>query len=273
VFATSPLRNVTFDLRPLVSPDMYGPIIDTDLHQLMAIESRFCFCMFLNQNQIRYYISICDKTDRRHACKDKDGKEIESFICQVTNEGVGIDIGDLMSFVPRSPPLDVEGFNLTFSRGALCGNGKTRNVTIMFVCDPDGARGNPSVPAGHADVEFSVCEYEFIWYSLYACPLCSDVDFHAVAGECDPDTSTQPIFYQWKDSPKRCHDGVALPAPHTRSCVPSTLSCEAGYYAQANGCVPSPPGNFVARIHFTLSSIKFLLPLQVISVLAMENVS
>jgi hypothetical protein len=55
--------NVTYDLSSLKSPDMYGPIVDPNNHQ--------------------YYISVCDKTDRNHACHDSEGRPITSYICQV----------------------------------------------------------------------------------------------------------------------------------------------------------------------------------------------
>jgi hypothetical protein len=42
----------------------------------------------------------------------------------MSEDGSGYNIGDLMAFVPRQPPRNRGGFNLTFSHGEMCGNGK-----------------------------------------------------------------------------------------------------------------------------------------------------
>jgi hypothetical protein len=71
-------------------------------------------------------------------------------------------------------------------------------VTIVFRCDPEAGLGHPDVPHGHTDIEFETCEYEFVWTTVYACPLCSENDYTAIVGQCDVGSSTQPVSYAWK---------------------------------------------------------------------------
>ena len=155
---------------------------------------------------------------------------------------------------------------------------QVRNVTIVFRCDPEAGVGHPDVPHGHNDIEFETCEYEFVWTTVYACPVCSASDYTAIVGQCDMDSNTQPVSYAWTVSlpvsaclfsqcsskrlfhackvtdqwplplmqtqPKRCHGGVALPAASSQPCSVDVMSCPPGYYAGTTGCVPAPAGSY-----------------------------
>lgn len=215
---------LVYDLRSLVSPEMWGPLPDASGNS--------------------YFMSVCDKTDRRHMCHTADGRPVEAFVCQVNAQGVGYGLGDLMAFVPLPGAQSRDGFNLTFTHGDVCGTGVVRNVSVAFKCNPDADTGHFAMPAGHAVAEFTQCNYEFLWESLFACPVCAAADYVQLVGPCDAARSQQTITYQWRTSPKRCHGGVPLPDPVLRTCLASNTSCPLGHYAANGVCVAAPPGSF-----------------------------
>lgn len=145
-----------FNLQPLHNPnEMYGPIFDPD------------------QNE--YYLSVCDHVPvDKSPCVDQNGAHVNSMMCQVTYEGIGISVGDEIAFVPLASPHEREGFNLTFLGGRPCSGGVVRRGTISFVCDPEAGRGHPTVPPGHHDVEASRCVYE-VCVSSRLCFFLSDL--------------------------------------------------------------------------------------------------
>ena len=214
-----------FDLRPLHSSSMYGPIVASP-HS--------------------YFLSVCERVPvNATPCLDENGDRVNTLLCQTDSARTGINIGDVLSFVPLPPPHHREGFNMTYSHGKKCANGVVRSATISFLCDPEAGRGYPGLPHGHALVEETPCVYEFVWSSVHACPVCSLADMTATFGECSAQTNKQTVSYAWREHPKRCYGGLDLPPTQERSCQPSTTSCRPGEYARApNQCAPAEAGTF-----------------------------
>ena len=217
----------SFNLQALSSEQMFGPVVDDNRHQ--------------------YYMSICGRVaPNASPCINEDGQVINSRTCQVTSQHFGESTGDLMSFVPLPSPHEREGFNLTFSGGTICESiNHRRGTTISFVCDPDAGRGYPALPHGDQDAEDAdhPCEYEFVWETQYACPLCSTADWHQVVSECE--NGVQEVSHVWRERPKRCVGGADLPPNRQQACSMSTKSCPSGQFAQDNAvCTPAPPGYF-----------------------------
>ncbi len=217
--------NTKFNAQPLHNADiMYGPIIDSNDHQ--------------------YFLSVCDRVPVNSTpCLDDNGDHVNSLLCQISSENKGVNIGDLLAFVPLPEPHHREGFNLTFSHGQLCGNGVERSGVIQFLCDPEAGRGYPRVPHGHENVETIRCKYEFVWSSLYACPICSVLDYSEVKSPCVG--GKQDVTYVWREQPKRCVGGVGLPPNRKQDCELWSVSCNPGNYASTpDTCTPAPPGTF-----------------------------
>ena len=74
-----------------------------------------------------------------------------------------------------------------------------RTSSISLLCDlsQDPAEGTPSI------VSSTMCHYEFVWSSVYACPLCSEEHYNYLYTQCV--NNKQEKIYFWKQNPKVCY--------------------------------------------------------------------
>eukprot|EP01087_Luapelamoeba_hula_P010552 TRINITY_DN2795_c0_g1_i1.p1 TRINITY_DN2795_c0_g1~~TRINITY_DN2795_c0_g1_i1.p1 ORF type:complete len:1862 (-),score=142.29 TRINITY_DN2795_c0_g1_i1:134-5719(-) len=120
---------------------------------------------------------------------------------------------------------------------------RATNVTI--ICDPTAGLGYPQAPPEGIEDPFALCRYEFLWYSIYGCHICTENDYDYRYTACENGLRTKK--YYWKFSPRRCVDGVTeLPADVFEACSPSTVVCGDGEYIspKLGNCTTCPPGNF-----------------------------
>jgi len=175
-----------------------------------------------------YFINMCTRQSSSNSnltCFDSHGATIRSFACQRTTNGYAVNLGSTLGFGPPENETQL-GLIVTFTDGkhssgcALNGH-SYRSTKLSMVCDPSAGRGEPEAPEDQT-VEFPhhTCQYNFIWRSLYACPLCTELDHYVVPGECSNQTRTREIHYVW-NAPKMCHDGFPLPETKIESCTPA----------------------------------------------------
>jgi hypothetical protein len=187
-----------------------------------------------------YRFNLCEPS-MGLACKDEDGIFVQSYSCQ-TERGRGADAGHFMEFQGGQ---NGTGVVVRYSRGLEgCGYGyygtgaRPRVTEINFVCDPDAGMGAPTVTS----TENPRCSYFFEWKSLYACPVCTRNDFDFYYTDCI--NGRRDTVYFWKDNPKRCHGGAALPATTSSACsLDESYSCPAGT-RKTETCVLCDAGSF-----------------------------
>ena len=221
-------NNNIYDLSPLARYDgeMYGPVWDSKNNT--------------------YYLNMCTMVHNGHTCFNDDGTPLDTFACQVTGRGLGLDLGNVFGMLPLRNLYgeNTQGVTVHLSEGALCHNLTVyfpRETYIDVVCDPEAGVGTP---IAINDVETHKCYYEFLWHSLYGCALCTENDYHYVASECDS-YGNQTITYEWNSNPKTCHGGISLPESESRRCETSVY-CGPGYYydINTNDCELAPVGYY-----------------------------
>ena len=212
--------NQQYDLSPMARTDdeMYGPIYDS-------------------KNQV-YYLNLCNREHNNHTCIDLQGNPIDTFACQVTTVGFGVDLGDVFGFLPLrySVYYPDGGVTVHLTNGEACKNTTSgqsfpRQTYIDVVCDATAGIGSP-IPYDTDDniVETSKCVYEFTWRSLYGCHECTSDDFTYIISDCNTE-GNRFIQYEWAKNPKTCHGGVSLPQTIEISCSNSLgIYCPPGSY-------------------------------------------
>jgi len=218
--------NFFYDLSAMNRNDteMYGPVWDRTNHT--------------------YYLNMCDEQHNGHTCFSVEGEPLETYACQVSDIGIGQDLGSTFGMLPLRDihPLYTLGVTVHLSNGALCHNGShyfPRETYIDVLCDPSAGVGTP-VPL-YADVETQKCLYQFVWYSQFACPLCQESDYHFTVSPCIDDMET--LTYEWNSNPRMCHDGVALPEPQEIPCADAVYCGPGQYYsAGTSNCEDAPRG-------------------------------
>ena len=91
-----------------------------------------------------------------------------------------------------------------------CPGGMSTRVTLR--CDAFAGHGAPR----YAALKREECVHAFLWQSSYACPLCSEDDYHEVVEECRPEGQRKKSW-TWNVG-GMCRDGVELPAPVMEPC-------------------------------------------------------
>lgn len=220
----------TYDVTPLTRNDneMYGPIWD-------------------NRNQT-YYLNMCEKQHNGHTCFSADNVPLETYVCQVTDVGIGEDLGSTFGIIPlRSEyyPTNTLGVTIHLTNGAQCHNGShyfPRQTYIDILCDPNAGIGSPISFLDTNDVETEKCVYQLKWYSLYGCPTCKETDYHYTTSECI--NGFENYIYAWNTNPKKCHSGLSLPDNQIDIPCNSSMYCPPGEYYSANDnqCLQAPIG-------------------------------
>lgn len=154
-------------------------------------------------------MNLCARGSFPPVCKDSSNATINSHVCQIqpVTPPVAIDLGWLPSYNPL-PGSDF-GFIMRLSLGALgCGprSGTGINIprvtNITFQCDP---LAGPGALKGASIVENPYCNYNFVWRSAYACPVCTENSYDFFYTPCF-NGQRQKVYF-WND-PKVCHDGM-----------------------------------------------------------------
>ena len=232
------IDGLQYDLTPMARHDneMYGPIYDF-------------------KNQI-YYLNLCVREHNNNTCVDVDGEPIDTFACQVTVVGYGVDLGDIFGYIPlrNSDFYEDGGLTVHLTHGENCRNTQTgeffpRQTYIDIICDPNAGVGTPlAVDPEDGIIETSKCIYEFSWKSLYGCHICTEDDYTYIITACNTQQKRY-IQYVWVDNPKTCHGGVSLPDTVELSCVNADSTyCPPGSYLDLTItipiCVPVDAGFF-----------------------------
>lgn len=231
----------TYDMRQMAREDgeMYGPIFDEENNE--------------------YYLNACTMEHNDHTCFNGHGQPIETFACQVSETGVGQDLGDIFGYVPLPEEYgNTPGVTLHYTHGDNCRNHTTgelfpRETTVDVICQPSAGIGEPVAFSPTGLVETEQCVYQFMWYSLYGCPLCTEDNYYYIVTECEEGART--IEYHWIENEngyKMCHDGVTLPASIEIACTNTAIDCPEGFYvdltnpatAENPQCQPADPGFF-----------------------------
>ncbi|KAL6055649.1 hypothetical protein QOT17_016632 [Balamuthia mandrillaris] len=148
-----------------------------------------------------------------------------------TVRGVAVDDKDMTPIV-RSQ--DNQRATITIPR--------VTNITI--ICDPTAGLGSPQAPISGIEQEEDRCKYEFVWYSLYGCHVCTEKDYYYYYTNCENGKHTK--FYDWNYNPKRCVGDLALPPPREEDCELVELLCKDGEYVDPSTgtCQTCPAGTF-----------------------------
>eukprot|EP01104_Vermistella_antarctica_P015929 TRINITY_DN5332_c0_g2_i1.p1 TRINITY_DN5332_c0_g2~~TRINITY_DN5332_c0_g2_i1.p1 ORF type:complete len:1839 (+),score=349.04 TRINITY_DN5332_c0_g2_i1:125-5641(+) len=206
-----------------------------------------------------YYLNVCDKdpsqTGVEH-CRNKDGSAMTAYACQETVNGDFINLGTQMSF-HNYEDNPTQGVVIKYTDGAYCSkSGEPRDIEITLHCDPERAIGVPKAKGGSKSgdgnekgcgVEDSPCHYQFDWYSLYGCPVCTTAHYTSVYTQCEGKKMKKR--YEWKSNPKDCHGGIPeLPEEVLMDCDDAdNVVCEkrGTYYNQtAEDCLTCPKGSY-----------------------------
>ncbi|CAI5998022.1 unnamed protein product [Closterium sp. NIES-64] len=152
-----------------------------------------------------------------------------------------------------------------------------RETNLTFICDPAAGHGQPEAWTKEGQmaalnpvlgypqysqrggavqrIEHSDCSFSLVWYSLFACPLCSHEDYERVeTAECMDETRAT---FKWK-LPRVCQLNPFNPLPQDEPCEPckpDDIIRSQGDCADANGnhnityswrqphhCSPTLPG-------------------------------
>jgi len=160
-----------------------------------------------------------------------------------------MDLGYIQGYLPLTNVSLAEnptrsGLVMTFTEGSYgCPSGSRpafpRSTTITFLCNPLAGKG---FPVAVEPVEEPHCRYNFMWSSLYACPLCTLDDYEVVLGPCV--AGYQSKNYVPKSYPNRCQGGL-VPPPERVECEVNTIDCPAGTYINSEDqCVPARKGRY-----------------------------
>mmetsp|Transcript_20113 Transcript_20113/g.77009 ORF Transcript_20113/g.77009 Transcript_20113/m.77009 type:complete len:1776 (+) Transcript_20113:103-5430(+) len=229
----------TYDMLAMARTDgeMYGPVTDLDNND--------------------YYLNACTDQHNNRTCFSGHGTPIDTYACQVAENGVGEDLGNVFGYIPLSEEYgSTPGITLHYTYGDLCLNHTSlerfpRQSFVDVVCQPSAGIGMPAPYNPDGTVETEQCVYRFMWYSLYGCPVCTEDNYYYIVKECEEDVRT--IEYHWienDDGYKMCHDGATLPASIDVPCVNTDIDCPEGYYVDLTDpatasnpqCQPADPG-------------------------------
>jgi len=199
-----------------------------------------------------FYVNPCGRTGFPPICETDEGVPLSTHVCQENQPpaAYSLDAGWLPAYYPLPPFSAFLGFLAEYSFGQEgCGpitNGPNypRKTFISFECDPTAGVGFLTGPVLSDDVENPPCNYNLIWRSLCACPLCTSSNYNFYYTPCV--SGTRQKVYYWQ-TPLYCHDGTPLPATEVTSCIDdNTYYCGAGTILGADGqsCVTCPLGQY-----------------------------
>ena len=85
-----------------------------------------------------------------------------------------VNLGSRIDSVLPSP----QGLNISYINGSKCGKSGNYSLTLSLKCDKTESEGFPEF---HSEVG---CNYQFLWRSRLACPVCSKADMSEIRSPC-----------------------------------------------------------------------------------------
>lgn len=237
--STPPLT--VFDLSPLsrLHPgSMFGPVYDNPKAKDRS-------------EGAQYYLNVCERDRGNQTCASARGATMNTYACRVNpvssvanaprlahSLGKRIDLSPLA----EDMPLFRRGFVVTFTGDECVNMDRQRELNITFVCDPNAGYGFPEawtsngrasaydplkpfpswvdrtgdiIPVG----DESTCSYSMVWYSAFACPMCTYDDYEMVTVPNCKDNKF--VVFKFKE-PKLCQPNPQAPLPEDIPCQPCT---------------------------------------------------
>lgn len=252
-----PNSSYVYNLKSLSRTDtMWGPVLDP-LTQAP-------------RDDHYYYLNLCQLEVTQPLCFSLNGDDgsgqvgrglgaaendtvtpMSVFGCQrYINNRASISLGHIMGYYPHPEGLG-KGLIVEITGGAEgCGSSGNPNIPrsfrITITCDPTAGIGEPVPPASshiyNGSVYPDVCKYQFVWRSVYGCPICTTEDYEQVIGPCT--NGKQVKRYVWKTNPKVCSGGVSLPPTEYLECTTSVVCSVGTYIAADSKCTECPDGEF-----------------------------
>ncbi|CAI5947156.1 unnamed protein product [Closterium sp. NIES-64] len=157
-------------------------------------------------------------------------------------------LGDTVSLAPlgsfSDPQLQRRGLVMSFHGESCPMSDAPSTFNLTFICDPEAGYGHPEpwteggkkaalnptlsypawanrsgdvIPVGReAPVS---CLFQMVWYTAYACPLCTVLDMEPVAvANC---IDNKRFTYKYK-TPRLCQPNPQVPLPPDEFCLPCT---------------------------------------------------
>ncbi|CAI5522235.1 unnamed protein product [Closterium sp. Naga37s-1] len=241
-----------FDLSPLSRRHpgrMFGPIFDNPKAKNRSEGSL-------------YYVNVCDRDKTNRTCASVRGVPMNTYACKINpatkldnrqghrlahNLGKKIDLSPL----GQGAALFRRGFVMTMTGDTCVAEDKDRELKITFICDPNAGYGAPEawtekgqqaaldpaltfpswvdrtgaiIPIGNE----TSCTYDMVWYSAFACPMCTYDDYEMVTvPNCK---NNKFVVFKYKE-PKLCQPNPQAPLPDDIPCQPC-----AGFLTSSSTC-------------------------------------
>ncbi|KAE9355330.1 hypothetical protein PF008_g4124 [Phytophthora fragariae] len=102
-----------------------------------------------------------------------------NVMCSAPSQWSLVNGGSHMEILPLESGA---GVKVSFTNGSPCVNGKTFSTTFNFECDLNS--GTTSKPAS-ASQDDDKCNWDIVWKTAYACPVCDDDYFNELRSTCN----------------------------------------------------------------------------------------
>ncbi|CAI5476732.1 unnamed protein product [Closterium sp. Yama58-4] len=214
-----------------------------------------------------YFLSVCDRDSSNDTCYDYSGRSLNTYACKVdpreatSGARPGHNLGSAVAVYPLAAVhagLYRRGLVMVLTGDECPQTNMPRETNLTFICDPAAGHGQPEawteegqmaalnpvlgypqyVQRGGAvqRIEHSDCSFSLVWYSLFACPLCSHEDYERVeTAEC---MDEKRATFKWK-SPRVCQLNPSNPLPPDEPCEP----CKPGDIIRTQGDCTDANGN------------------------------
>ncbi|CAI5930532.1 unnamed protein product [Closterium sp. NIES-65] len=197
-----------------------------------------------------------ERANTKYPCIMYTGKPLNNtYVCRINpnlNEHSTAtsahSLGDTVSLAPlgsfSEPQLQRRGLVMSFHGESCPMSDAPSTFNLTFICDPEAGYGHPEpwteggkkaalnptlsypawanrsgdvIPVGReAPVS---CLFQMVWYTAYACPLCTVLDMDPVAvANC---IDNKRFTYKYK-TPRLCQPNPQVPLPPDEYCLPCT---------------------------------------------------
>ncbi|KUF81333.1 hypothetical protein AM587_10016526 [Phytophthora nicotianae] len=103
-----------------------------------------------------------------------------NVMCSAPSQWKLVNGGSHMDILPLESGA---GVKVSFTNGSPCVNGKTMSTTFNFECDLNS--GTTSKPASASQDDDDKCNWNIVWKTAYACPVCDDDYFNELRSTCN----------------------------------------------------------------------------------------
>lgn len=94
--------------------------------------------------------------------------------CLSDSDKLIVNLGSRIDSVLPSP----QGLNISYIHGSKCGKSGNYSLTLALQCDKTESEGFPEYHSGLG------CNYQFLWRTRLACPICSKADMSEIRSPC-----------------------------------------------------------------------------------------